>query len=314
MAVTFLAALLAALGSCGYAVGARLQHSAVHHTIGDRGFGLRSQVRLVRNNRWLLGLCALGSGAVLHASALGFAPLSVVQPIGVLALPITVLLTAREDGKKITELNPNVTLAVVASTSGVAAFVLLAASSATATEVRPGDQVLATQIVAVAVAALGLAGMLSRSKIRCVIFAAGCASAYGYVSLMMRAVVQKLGVSWLEEISLVQVLGIVAAMLVGAWLLQHAYASGPPDLVVACLTVVDPLVAVGLGIGLLGEADRVSTAIAAAELLCALVACAGVIGLARYHPDTGSEQVHAAASSGGGAGGNPTERPDGSTS
>ena len=122
--MTTLAVLLCALGACGYAVGARLQHSAVQDMIGDGGLKLRDQLRLPRNPRWSIGLLALAVGAVLHASALGLAPLSVVQPVGVLALPITVLLNARQRGTAVRDLNVNAVLAVCAATGGVAAFVV----------------------------------------------------------------------------------------------------------------------------------------------------------------------------------------------
>jgi hypothetical protein len=312
--MTALAIVLVAFAACGYAVGARLQHSGVHDTIGDRGLGLRSQMRLVRNSHWLLGLVALGGGALLHASALGLAPLSVVQPMGVLALPIAVLLNVRQRGLHLNDLNRSVVLAVLASTGGVALFVLLAAGSATPTTVSEEDEILATQIVGAAVLLLGMVGLLARSKVRCLAFAAGCAVAYGYVSLLMRAVAQQVGAGQLWGIGLGQVAGIVVAMLVGGWLLQHAYASGPPDLIVACLTVVDPLVAVGLGIGLLGEADLVDTATAVSEIVCALVACAGVFALARYHPDTEDRRVHSTVTGGSDlAGPSSTDRSDGRT-
>lgn len=284
--MTALAVVLAALGACGYAFGARLQHAAVHATMDGGGLGLRSQAQLVRNPRWLAGLAALGGGAVLHVCALGLAPLSVVQPIGVLALPITVLLNLREQGYTRHDINRSMVLAVLAATGGLAVFVLLAAGSATPTPVGDDDQFTATQIIAVAVLVIGVVAAVTRSKLRCVLFAAGCAVAYGYVSLMARAVAQQVGTWDLLSINLLSVLGIAVAMVVGGWLLQHGYASGPPDLVVACLTVIDPLVAVGLGIGLLGEADHVSGWVAAGEALCALVACAGVFALARHHPDT----------------------------
>ncbi|MBB5067134.1 DMT family protein [Saccharopolyspora gloriosae] len=289
--MTTLAVALAALGACGYAVGARLQHGAVQDAIGDGGLKVRSQVRLLRNHRWLLGLLALGSGALLHACALGLAPLSVVQPVGVLALPITVLLNARQQGVRTRDLNVHVVLAVLAATGGVAAFVFLAAGSATATAVLPDEQLLATQLVAGAVLALGVFGLLTRSKVRCMAYAAGCAVAYGLVSLLVRALVQQLGSTPLLDINPLPVVVIVVAMVVGGWLLQHGYASGPPDLVVACLTVIDPLVAVGLGIGLLGEADAVGSATAVGEILCAVIACAGVFALARHHPDTQEQRV-----------------------
>ncbi|QIZ35764.1 hypothetical protein [Saccharopolyspora sp. ASAGF58] len=293
--MTALAVLLAALGACGYAVGARLQHAAVHDTMDGGGLGLRSQAQLLRNPRWLGGLAALGSGTVLHACALGLAPLSVVQPVGVLALPITVLLNLRQQGIHARDLKPSVALSVVAATGGVGAFVFLAAGSATATPIAGGEQLLATQLVAGAILMLGVLAVLTRSKARCVLFAAGCAVAYGYVSVLMRAVAQQLGTTELLDINPLPLLGIVVAMVVGGWLLQHGYASGPPDLVVACLTVIDPLVAVGLGIGLLGEADHVSTWTAVGEALCAVVACAGVFALARYHPDTQAQRAPATA-------------------
>ncbi|WP_263250848.1 DMT family protein [Saccharopolyspora rosea] len=313
--MTALAVALAALGACGYALGARLQHAAVNDVIGDRGLGLRHQAQLVRNTRWLLGLASLGSGAVLHACALGLAPLSVVQPVGVIALPITVLLNLKQQGIHARDISPHVLWAVVAATGGVAAFVVLAAGSATATPVAGADQLLATQLVSGAVLVLGVLAVATRSSIRCIFFAAGCAVAYGYVSLLMRAVVQQLdGSVDLLDINLLPLLGIGAAVLAGGWLLQHGYASGPPDLVVACLTVIDPLVAVGLGIGLLGEADHVGLWTAVGEVLCAAVACSGVFALARYHPETQERRVPAAVSGGAGlAGPSSTDRPDGSS-
>ncbi|GAA3365423.1 MULTISPECIES: hypothetical protein [Saccharopolyspora] len=299
--MTTLAVALAALGACGYAVGARLQHGAVQDAIGDDGLKVRSQVRLLRNQRWLLGLLALGSGALLHACALGLAPLSVVQPVGVLALPITVLLNARQQGIRTRDLNVHVVLSVLAATGGVAAFVFLAAGSATSTPVMPDDQLLATQLVAGTVLALGVVGLVTRSKVRCMAYAAGCAVAYGLVSLLVRALVQQFGSAPLLSINPLPLVVIVVAMAVGGWLLQHGYASGPPDLVVACLTVIDPLVAVGLGIGLLGEADAVDGATAIGELLCAVIACAGVFALARHHPDTQDRRVQATVTGDGDA-------------
>ncbi|WP_020666576.1 hypothetical protein [Amycolatopsis nigrescens] len=284
--MTPLAVALAALGACGYAVGARLQHRAVRETIGDRGMKTRSLLLLVRNTRWLLGLLAVGSGAVVHACALGMAPLSVVQPVGVLALPITVLLTTREQGIRVRDMKPSVAFAVLAAAGGVVAFVLLAAGSATPTPVTGEELLLATWLIGGAVLVLAIVGVMTRSRFRCLMFAGGCAVAYGYVSLLMRAVAQEFGNSGIAGLEVLPLLGIAVAMLVGGCLLQYGYASGPPDLVVACLTVVDPIVAVGLGIGLLGEAARVGPWTAVGEAVCAVVACAGVFALARYHPDT----------------------------
>ena len=56
-----------------------------------------------------------------------------------------------------------------------------------------------------------------------------------------------------------------------------------------------------LGIGLLGEADKVGSATAVGEVLCGLVACAGVFALARFHPETEQRRVQSTDVDAGGA-------------
>jgi glycosyltransferase involved in cell wall biosynthesis len=265
--MTWLAVLLAVLGAVFFAFAARLQHDAVRATDG----ALRV-LELLRRPRWLLGLVLLVVGAGVHAAALGMAPLSVVQPVGVVAIGITAVL----DGRR-RELP-----AVAWTTFGVGAFVLLAAGSATSTAVVPEAEVKAALLALGLIAVPGLVGVLStRPAVRALGFGAAGGVAYGFVSVLMRSVsqdVQQGGLAWSTAFSAA---GIAAALVVGGWFIQHAYASGPPHVAVACLTVVDPLVAVGIGAGLLGEATRTSVLVGAAELACAAVAVGGVVALAR---------------------------------
>lgn len=284
--MTAFAILLAALGAVCYAIGARLQNSAVQGVSSDRGgLGVRSLFGLLRTNRWLVGLVSIAIGAVLHAVALGLAPLIVVQPVGVLALPLTAVLNARARRLR---LNRGAILAIAASALGVAAFVWLTASTAITTEVQPAEQITATELVLGLVIVLGTVGLATRNRSRCLAFAAGTGVAYGFVSFLMHGVTLHLRTTGFTGLDLLPVLGIALALLIGAWLLQLAHASGPPDLVVACMTVVDPMVAVGIGIGLLGEAALANPGSITGEILCGLIACVGVVGLARHHPETTS--------------------------
>ncbi|NUT94762.1 MAG: glycosyltransferase [Saccharothrix sp.] len=264
--MTWLAVLLAAVGAAFFAFAARFQHDAVNSSADLR-------VReLLRRPRWLAGLALLVVGAVVHAVALGMAPLTVVQPVGVLAIGITALLDNRRR-----ELP-----AVALTTFGVGAFVFLAAGSATATPVAPQAELTAGLVVLGLVAVPGLVGVLSsRPALRALGFGAAGGVSYGYVSVLMRSVSQDVQTGSLSFATALSAVGIALALLVGGWFIQHAYASGPPHLAVACLTVVDPLVAVGIGTTLLGEATRTSGPTAVAELACAAVAIAGVALLAR---------------------------------
>ncbi|OLT22279.1 hypothetical protein BJF78_07780 [Pseudonocardia sp. CNS-139] len=95
-----LAIALALLGAVCFAGAAVLQHGAVaaaDPTYDDRpgkAISLRGLGEIARRPGWLAGLALAAGGSGLHAVALVLAPLSVVQPLGVLAVPIAVLLTA----------------------------------------------------------------------------------------------------------------------------------------------------------------------------------------------------------------------------
>jgi hypothetical protein len=74
-------------------------------------------------------------------------------------------------------------------------------------------------------------------------------------------------------------------MLLGAWFVQNAYASGPPELVIAGLTVMDPMVAVSIGIVILGEAKQANAFTLIIFISSAAVAVVGVWLLSKFHPE-----------------------------
>lgn len=274
-----LAITLAVLGACCNAVSARLQHGGLTECADERGLRLAALLRLTRQPIWLAGIAVAAVGAGLHATALGLAPLSVVQPIGILAFALTTVMSVRIESIRLDRVAIG---AVVASTVGTIAFVLLAATEAKATVVAADVELRATVLVVGVVGGLAAIGALNTGASRCLAFATASGVSFGYVSLLMRATLQQLtngGVFPLPEVG-----GIAAGILVGGWLVQHAYASGPPEVVIGCLTVIDPLVAVGLGVVLLGEATDTPPIVAAAALLCAVVAAMGVVVLTLRRP------------------------------
>ncbi|MFC0548021.1 DMT family transporter [Kutzneria chonburiensis] len=274
-----LAITLAVLGACCNAVSARLQHGGLSECADERGLRLAALLRLARQPIWLAGIAIAAAGAGLHATALGLAPLSVVQPVGILAFALTTVMSVRIENIRLDRVAIG---AVVASTVGTIAFVLLAATEAKATVVAADVELRATVLVVGVVGGLAAIAALNTGATRCLAFATASGVSFGYVSLLMRATLQQLangGVFPLPEVT-----GIAVGILVGGWLVQHAYASGPPEVVIGCMTVIDPLVAVGLGVVLLGEATDTPPIVAAAALLCAVVAAAGVVVLTLRRP------------------------------
>jgi drug/metabolite transporter (DMT)-like permease len=286
------AIVLAVLGAICFATAAVLQHRAVSAESGSavrEGSLSMSGLRAVaRRPAWLAGLGLAGVGSGVHAVALVLAPLSVVQPIGVLAVPIAVLLTAvhtrRMPGR-------GVIVGVAICVAGVGGFVGTAAGTAVSTPAPDGATLFAALVVTGIVLVLAAVGLARSGWVRCVACATAGAVAFGLLSALVRAVSQSVkagDVGLFDPAVLAAVAGVVAAAVVGGWLVQQAFAAGAPAVVVACLTVVDPIVAVLLGLVLLGEGAATPPATWLLLIAAALTAVAGVVALARHHPDATS--------------------------
>lgn len=277
-----LAIVLAALGASLSAVGVQLQSAGVRSVASGDSLRLRGMSRLAQNRRWLAGLVVLSICAVLQILALALAPVTVVAPIVVLALPMVALLNARATSKP---LDTPATVGIVASTGGVALFVVLAAGAANPVAFSESAVVVAAQIVGGAVLALGIIGATRHGITRCVALAAGTGAAYGLVSVLVRDVTYTFQHGGVGAVSSASVTGLVVSFAVGSWLLQLAYASGPPDVVVGCQTVLNPLVATALGIGLLDETANAGGWRGVGLAVGGAAAVLGVVVLARHHHD-----------------------------
>jgi hypothetical protein len=217
---------------------------------------------------------------LLQLAALRFSPLMVVQPIGAAALVVTALANARGSrqlpgGRQ--------TAAILLSVAGIAAFVAVAAVSAQDVEIS--DTHLRTILILLAVAvALGmLVSARNRSHPSATLSTAAAGILYGFVATLVKAVIGRLVQGDFAWLSLVGLVGLGVAVVVGARLVQKAHAGGSDELVVAGLTVVDPMTAVSLGIVVLGEADAAPPAAFAGFLAAGAAAVVGVWLLARAH-------------------------------
>lgn len=235
---------------------------------------------------WWAGTALLGVGSGLGALALVLAPVALVQPVGVLALPLAVAWAART-GRAPAGLAGWV--GVVCCLLGVAALVVLltpaagAGGAATVDLAGPGTVVLA--LVALA-AATG--SVLDAGPGRTVLLAAAAGTAFGTVAALTRTVLPAL----LDGRAPALDAGLVLALALGLglWSLHRAGSDRHHGLLVATLTVVDPLIAVALAGVLLGETlpgGQVGLGAGAAALL----AVVGVVVLAATGSVPGPERA-----------------------
>ncbi len=282
----FLAIMLALIGAAAMAFGAQFQNDAVGQGQSSKGrtkgsLTVKELAGLVRKPRWLLGTAAIGIALIFQLAALSLAPLIVVQPLGAIALVITSLLNARVSK---TKLNRATVVAISLCVGGVGGFVAMA--STIAAEIRLTDDLL-WQVLFILVVILGLFGFLLIWKgkhLKAIYFVLGAGVLYGFVATLTKVIIQRIYQQQFEWVTVLCAVAMVVAVVLGGWFVQNAYASGPPDLVIAGLTVVDPLVAVLIAIAILGEANSANPLIIIGFLVCASIAILGVLLLSQFHP------------------------------
>ncbi len=263
--VAILCAVLAA--GCS-ALGAMWQHAGVRELSGLK---LTSAHRLVSSRRWVAGFFVLLACAVLQVLALSLAPVSVVAPLNALAIPIIAVVRARR-------LSGLLTVAVLVATAGIVAFVSITAGAAVPTEISPKVALQAGQLVLAGVLVCTVVATFQTGAVRALALAVGAGIAYGLVAVLVRDVTTAL-----PRIEWVSLTGLVVTFLVGAWFIQLGYAAGPPDLVVAGQTVINPIVAAWIGIKLVGEGAGMNGLTQAGLVVSAAAAVTGAIVLAYYH-------------------------------
>lgn len=285
----FIGIPLALIGAVFLSLGAQLQHRGVvkveSNTVDTLGKGLnvKQLSLLLARPSWVLGTLMLGFAIVFQLGSLYFAPIIVVQPLGAIALVITSILNSRVSH---VELNHKSIIAIIMCVGGVLLFVGVAAFTAVDKPVT--DQHLITILIILAVV-LTLAaitfGML-RHRIRAIFYVIMAGVLYGFVATLAKVVLGRLEQGEFEWLTLLCLIGLIAATALGAYFVQNAYATGPPDLVIAGLTVVDPMIAVAIGILVLGEASQAPLWASFVFVIAGVIAVWGVFMLARNHPQT----------------------------
>lgn len=285
----FIGIPLALVGAVFLSLGAQFQHRGVTkveaHTADALGKGLNvGQLWLLLSRpSWVIGTVMLGLAIVFQLASLTFAPIIVVQPLGAIALVITSILNSRVNKVK---LNSKSITAIFMCVGGVFLFVGVAAFTAVDKPVTDRQLITILTLLAVVLVAAALAFWFFRSRIRATFYVIMAGLLYGFVATLAKVVIGRVQQGEFEWLTFTCVIGLLAATALGAYFVQNAYASGPPDLVIAGLTVVDPIVAVLIGIVVLGEASQAALWANVTFAIAGAIAVWGVFLLARNHPQT----------------------------
>jgi drug/metabolite transporter (DMT)-like permease len=295
---------VAILAAAFLALGAQLQNQGASRvddaTPDGKRFGLEQLIALVSTPRWLGGSTILGLAVALQLVSLVFAPIAVVQPIGALSLVITVLLDTRMNRARIPR---RAVVAIALCLVGVTAFVVTASLTTSSGSPTPVAVGIVLAVLGAVLAVLGVVLVLQRKHRSALRSALAAGLLFGFVATLAKLVIGRVsqivshgtGFTAGDWLTLLCVVALLAAGAIGLSLVQAAYAAGSPDLVVAALTVIDPLVAVTIGVVVLGEAAHAPGWAFAVFAVAEAVAIIGVLRLARNQPQPGTRDDPAAA-------------------
>lgn len=286
---------VALVGSVFLALGAEFQQHGVTKVgrsadaAEHSGLGWKQLVALARRPSWLLGTLMLGLAIVLQLFSLFLAPLTVVQPLGAMALVITAVITARLSR---TRLERRAIRAIVFCISGVGLFVTIAALTTTTIPITDAQLLIVVIILAVVLLLFGIGFVAFRARFTRLFYVAGAGVLFGFVATLAKVLITRVQtiihngfrLSPADWLTVVCLLGLVAAAILGTYFVQTAYSSGSPELVVAGLTVIDPLVGVSIGIVVLGEAATAPIWADVVFIVTGAIAVYGVIELSRHQP------------------------------
>lgn len=239
--IAIAASLIAALL---YATASVLQHRAAVSAPVERSMRLGLLAGLVSEPWWLAGVSADGLAFVMQFIALGHGPLVVVQPLLVSGLLFALPFGAIVSGGRI---RPAELWSGVAVVLGLAALLVAAHPGAGRTDVSSKVWISLGVATAVPVVVLVLASVRwTRAKPGLLASAAGFI--YGLTAALAKTTAHLLSTgvgscfeSWEPYV-------LVAGGLLGMLLCQSAFQAGPLRTSLPLLTVVDPIVSIGIGV------------------------------------------------------------------
>ncbi len=250
--------LLAVLAACANAAASVLQRKANRELTGDFGASPRLVLTLLRRPVWCAGVLAVIAGFLLQATALSRGSLSVVEPILVFELPLTLLVASRVFR---TRLHTREWCSALAMTTGLALMLYaLAPSSGDPLQVPWYDWLMgvaANLLLVASVIVWGRGrGSTRRGGRRAAAFGFAAGAQFGLTAALMKGAMSRSVYGVGAVVTSWQLYAMVVAGVAGMVLLQAALHAGRLLAAQPGLTLSDPLVSVLWGVLVLNEEVR----------------------------------------------------------
>jgi drug/metabolite transporter (DMT)-like permease len=271
--------LCAALAAGGNAVANVMQRKASLEQPEHREFGPALVWDLVRRPTWLLGFGGMVAAFVLQAVALGLGPLSSVETIITLEVPLTLLVASRVFNAR---LGRGEWSGILVMTVGMIALVAIL-------DPRPGDETdvsratyaLAGGATVATIVALVLAAPRGHRRWRTACLGAAVGTSFGLTATLIKETAAQLSARGIiGVVTTWQTYAAICTGVVGVLLMQWALHTGPLLAAQPGFTLMDPLVSIFWGVLVYNEMTRTGLWLVPATLSAVAIGF-GVILLAR---------------------------------
>ncbi|GAB2966105.1 DMT family transporter [Amycolatopsis acidiphila] len=249
MALSVVLAVLAAMANAAASV---LQRKAARNEPEDGALSLKILLDLVRQPAWLGGIGSILTGFALQVAALATGPILLIQPILIVELAFTLLLSSVVFHA---QLHAREWIAILGMSGGVALLLVsLAPSGGDPRAASGGQWALGCGVTAAVVAALVLTGHRLRRERRAACLGVAAGIWFGFTAALVSGLTAEFAAG--NGFRAWQTYALLVAGPAGFFLLQNALRAGRLVASQPGLTLSNPLAAVGWGVAVFGEHVR----------------------------------------------------------
>jgi drug/metabolite transporter (DMT)-like permease len=284
--------LLALLTSASNATAAVLQRRAAMQARSTRPLELSLIADLARRKVWLAGIAMVVVAALFQAGALATGPIALVQPIFIVELPLTLLLSSLVWHRR---LGPRTWSAVALVTVSLGAGLAAVQPSGGTDRAPLGTWILTLIATGCFEFVLLAASLRVRGEARAALLGLAAACGYALTAAFLKQAMAALGQGPVAFFTTWQLYGVAVAGVGSLFLLQNALQAGTLAASQPTLTVGDALISIVYGVMLYHEHLRLGWWLVL-EIIALILIVVGYIEIAKSPVATGADLDPATAS------------------
>lgn len=270
--------VLSIVSAAAYGQGAVLQHHEASTEAPELSKRAGLVVRLARRPLWLLGAALDGVGYLCQFLALRRGSLALVEPLLVLSLVFALPAAARLEHRRIAASEVRSAAVTVA---GLALFMEVAHPALGHPTASLEAWVVLSAVITALCGVMALGAHAGSPRRAAVLYSAGSGTAFGYVAAVTERTGHLLDSGVLHTLATWPPYALVVGAVMALALTQSGFQAGVLRLSLPTLTITQPLVALGIGIGFFGERVNARGVAPVLEALGLAMMTFGVYCLAR---------------------------------